>query len=459
MGQHDFMAFRRSQQRRLTAVEFAEQALEDHVQVGFTGIKAFEITDWDRDVPDKDDFLVLLVGEYEAKFADWALVIRSSMTKGIRQHPKLELCRSLTVHAKIQMNSPGWLGCLMRRRPVISVHLGLILAIEDLIGFCLCTKTFFTNRTEDGEPTLDILSYKIGEEHKSRFVDYEPMLARKKGQAQAATTAIPFSPWRLHQLDLISDFSVLWAILHESAHHYLAHLNEVRKLSRFPAKRFTRKHRASDAAANRRRVLEMEADAFAAFVLYDMAMSKSGTDTCSRYTEAIAAQGLPKNRSESVVDADAIGSRLRLLLLAMGLVVILLEHKRWVAAQGRLGGEHPSPVTRLFGIFFSVGIKFLNVDENGEASPYTREELHTLFSAYMDAVVDLQMAILMADIPNEVFRPFIWEQQDKRKAPFTIDLFNMISRGIYKPNQLQTDAAREFVRLRMLSDPGFFERR
>ena len=452
MSSDPYSGFRRSILERIGALEFAREKISEFEKFGFKGIKVYEITDWEEDAPAEEAFLNFVVSEYRDKIEGWKVTLATNIKNEYRVTNRVMISQSLTVNASIS-TSNNLLSRLLKTPPTIHINLGLILSVEDALGFVLSTKTFFTHRTGDGELTLMNPSFKIGRSHPQRFLNYQKVLNETKGFAQVLTSGIPFAPWRLCQFEMLSDMGIHWVILHEQSHGLLGHLEQAKKHKGRAGKMSLNESdhdeiQWSTTTGRRPKILEMEADSQALSLLYDLIYMNPKAPVVAAYRAHLQNGNYKNNQAGSIIELSTPKDYLRALLLSVSLVIILLENKR-LQTNPESSSAYPSPITRLFGLFYTLGIRYLGVEKDSDSQSHSRDDVRVLFGAYMESILDIQLAVSLLDIQNEAFRPFIWEKPDSRVDEFSNDLFTIVSKEITDVSQVKTEAAREFLFLKL----------
>lgn len=430
----------------------AYSILDELERSPYTGIKAYHLEDWEKDEQYNNSFLEIVTREYNQKIAGW-LELLDQEKESLELYPgtKISISPKLNVNASV---TKEW----KQVEPEIEINMGLILAVEDLLGLCLCTTSFFTQRTSTGALSIANPFFQISPENPNRFLNYRSLIGMGNAHAQWLTSAIPIAPWRLFQFDLIAEMATQWAMLHEQAHWMLGHVDyladQYDKESGFSLNETAEDILSDD--TNLTRYFEMTADALATTLLFHLNWgTKSRPNIRFEDYRNKLQQVYGTIPSESIIYLNDHAAVLRTLLLSIGLVILLMENKR--LSQNNTRSDYPLPTTRLLGIFIAIGQSYGDTMEYSEDNTYETERITPLIESFMEVMVDLQLIVSLLKIDNPIFKPFIWEQNEVEKDKFTDDLFSILTNGASDPAFVQTEAAREYIYLRSL-DSTFMPR-
>ncbi|AXY75584.1 hypothetical protein D3H65_17070 [Paraflavitalea soli] len=447
-----FSNIRKGIAHRIGSLSIANSLLAELEQSSYTGIKAYDLHDWEKGKKSKTSFLDIVTNDYNQKIAGWIELLNQE-----KDAFELQPATKINISPKLNINAAvikEW----KQEEPTIEINIGLILAVEDLLGKCLCTKSFFTQRTPTGELSIANPFFLIGPDHADRFLNYGSIVALGDAHAQLLTAGIPIAPWRLFQFDLIAELSAQWAMLHEQAHWMLGHIDYLAAqrgdTSDFSLNENGENTPLDDATATK--YFEMGADALASSLLFHLNWdterqeNKRFRDYRNKLQQAYGNIG-----SESIIYLNDHAAILRTILLSIGLVVLLMENKRLYLNSPR--SSYPLPVTRLLGIFLTVGEAYGDMINFSEDNTYDTEKIRPVIISYIEVIVDLQLIVSLLKINNPIFKPFIWERNKEEEDQFTDDLFSILANGASDPGIVQTEAAKEFIYLRSL-DPAFMPR-
>ena len=414
----------------------------------------FEVFDWEKETHPENNFLEIITNEYRLKVASWKRQLELE-SESLQLFPS----KDITIGNDLTSNaSVGWSTFRFPLKnpplyPGITINIGLILAVEDLLGQCLSTATFYTPK---GKLDISNPSFRIGSAHRNRYIDYGPLLFQQEHLASFKLTRhIPISPWRLYQLDLLSELAIHWAMLHEQAHWMLGHLDYLHTFRKGGEGVF----RMNEGPRNKElkavisqeeyHYFEMSADALATALLFHFywPIRKNKHSPFGIYnSKLIASYGNPIP-FHSILKIEDDVTILRTFLSAISTVLILFEQQR--SRHGH-GGTYPMPSTRLLSIFLSLGQAYQEFDtlfnkDNSDNS------LKKIIQSYIHTTVDVQLAISLLEIKNPIFQPFFWDQKDQEeKDNFSNDLFSLISGDLTLPEKCKSAAAKEFLKLKAL---------
>ncbi len=251
-----------------------------------------------------------------------------------------------------------------RDRPLISLSLGAILALDDLVLFALTSKDVLIadRRAAAGDPAarfelpqpLEISGAAL--ERPGRFFEYATALDGGINRP-VLTYAMAYTPWRLAQASLVSELALAWVLLHERAHWALGHLDLLREegattlcLSETNLESVEPNDRALPLDSELRRTLEAEADIQAFLLLCDYAMRVGGA--ADRYETMAGTFDVPDD--PRVLRRLTFGNCLRVCITAVSLACVAFDQAR--AGEDDESPTHPRPASRLMNMLINAPI-------------------------------------------------------------------------------------------------------
>ncbi|MCB0629783.1 MAG: hypothetical protein R2824_02165 [Saprospiraceae bacterium] len=445
--------------QRINPLNEALSLLRDPGMLHTKCTATFRMSGWDDAQEKGKPFLEAVREDYQHKIDKWISRLKQQTNDlPLMPTPHLRISDALTVNAFI-----GWPQLAVRNAgsclglPEIVLHIGLILAVEDLLGQSLSNSSFFANNPQPGQLTVANPCFVIGTKHPCRCIDYGPLLYRQEKLARFhLTRCIPISPWRLYQLDLLAEVAVHWAFFHEQAHWLLGHLDFMAASQRNSKKQLKLQNTMSAPnflelqSKESCQYFEITADALATSLLFHFYWPmKTESESFAAYRKKLM-DSYDSFSLQSVLGLDDEISVLRTLMLAISVVLLLLEHQRTNYGQT---GAYPLPATRLFGIYYTLGQAYADtVIPYSYKGAHRPEQVQTLTRAFVETSLDLQFAVSHLEVDNPVIHPFNWDRTGSAKDDFSDDLFDVLSGILTGPEHCRTAAAAGFLRSRNFDD-------
>ena len=291
--------------------------------------------------------------------------------------------------------------------PIITLNLGSLLCIDDLLLSSCCNGNFFI--TEQIEKPL--ASKPIHAENpfnKERFWDYANIL--QNNSITALTRCLPNTNSQLEKASSLSSLAIRWIIFHEIAHWLMGHcaisttnhLNESTHHLFKIAKPVDRIYLSND----EKKCIELQADGLA----FELALHHAVYCSVFNQNSDPVWQFLEPGLS----DIEQIIHKLRTLIVASTSVILLMERAR-AQLHSLNKTTYPSPMTRLTNLLASA-IRLLSdycgttresedgrLIIEGEAYLQNQQVFHELAGALSLALVDISTLANILDIEQSLF--------------------------------------------------------
>lgn len=250
--------------------------------------------------------------------------------------------------------------------PSIEFAVGAALAFDDLALLALCNDLFLAPdlaalgvlvRDDGAYGAQGVVGAQL--ETPLRYRDYAALLEHEVLDRDILTYALPSAPWRLLQASMLSELMLAFALLHERSHFALAHLDALSADACFGLSDGAQSLEAHPGGApqngggglssDERRVIEIQADMQAFFILCAYALSPDGA--YARYAAALGKTGAPA----TALSALALEEGIRVCLTAASLACLAF-HLGANPDPSRRNPHYPSPHARLMNLMVSAPI-------------------------------------------------------------------------------------------------------
>jgi len=236
-------------------------------------------------------------------------------------------------------------------RPRITIPIGLILALEEVILATATTHDFLSDTFSDDEAGTIEVPYYRWQSRSPELLTCQEALAASLLDVMQIGSAIPLATWRLMQCEFMIDTAFQFIVMHEIAHWSLGHTLYAQQLGLLQAPAWeelglqnsTQRLAGKEGIA---RCIELQADSvgFDFLVSPNVAVKEPRSLLC-RFNEAFSKVYVPRHTLASLNPNKAT----RLLTVSSAAVIMLLEMAR-AQASTSAGNTHPTPEARAYNL-------------------------------------------------------------------------------------------------------------